>query len=491
MVGLEANYFEAGQVLSLQRRVLRGALWTGSSTVILMPLQVLQLAVLGRSLGTGEFGRYVLLNTVTITAVGLSDFGVTEVLSRRGARAWAQHDHAETVNAARQIATWYYVRLWLPLLLVSFFATGTALAMYAAALAINALSVGPAAVSTVRSEYRGPSIVKVVAAVAAAVSSSGAAIAWQDAELAFGLAALCGSSCNLLLLVNKHPGTARMQPVLPRLPRVDKADLKLGLSAYAVFQTQEFVFGRTELFFFSKAQSVQLGLYAAGQTVAARATLLLDSLFAPLPIALSEAVARRPDATAVPVRSMLDAAGCLMRLTAFPILALSVAVPPLLFGDNYDDAAIVAVCLTALSLLQTYCLTHGAIRFATGRLHATVIIGAAAVTLDIALSITLIPSMGAAGATIAAASAGLLFLASNAVHAHRIIAASVLRSFLGVVMLVLAGSANAVALTMLDDGFVALPIVVALAVPMCALIQGRGDLMAYVRLLKRARGVTT
>jgi len=402
----------------LRRRALQGALWTSGTTALLVPVQVAQLALLGRLLGVDGFGRYALLQTVAVTAIGLSDLGVSDALSRRGARA-ASGRHSRAISgAARQVATWYLLRLWVPLVPLALLMEPATACLYAVALLVNALSMSAAATLTMSSDYRAASLIKTLGTLVAVGATVAAASYRADPELVLVAGALAGNVVSLLLL-RALPAGERLRHLLPQLPRLTRADVRIGLGVFSLTQLEQYVFGRTELFFFSDSQAAARGGYAAGQSVAARSTLLLDALFGPLPIALAEAHASGAEAWQRAARQVLTVTSRVIRAAAAPLLALSISVPPLLFGSQYDHALAVTEVLTAVSLLQTTALPHGALRFALGSYASAVPIGIGAVLLDVLLCLTLVPRYGAAGAAAAATASGTVYVTCNAVWLHR------------------------------------------------------------------------
>lgn len=411
---------------SLRGRVLRGAFWTTSTTTLLVPVQVVQLALLGRLLGVAGFGRYALLQTVAVTAVGLSDLGVTDVLSRRGARASAAAGMTEVQDAARQLATWYLLRAWIPLVPLALLMPARSLAVYALASLVNVAGLSAAAMLTMTSQYRASSLVKVVSQllftlVAVLLASRNAS---SSDVLATGtlVANLVGTA--VLLGV---PKGLRLQLLLPRRPRLSRSDFRISVGAFSLGQLELYVFGRTELFFFDASQELQRGLYAAGQSVAARSTLVLDASFGPLPTALADAHARGTEAFSRAVDQVLVSTTVLVRCVAPVLLVLSVLLPPVLLGPEYRRALVLTAVLTAVSLLQTVCLVHGALRFALGAYGSAVPIASCAVVLDVGLCVLLVPRIGAAGAVVAASSSGIAYLSANMFWLSRLLPALRLR----------------------------------------------------------------
>lgn len=434
---------------SLTRRVLQGAAWTSGTTVVNALVGIVSVVVVARVLEPAEFGRYALLQLIFTTAMALSELGVSDLVMRRGARANGVQDQDGVRRAARAYTTWYAVRAPLPTGLALWLLEPRAAGLYIVAVLVNAASMGAAAWLGMRSEYKAASLTRSVAILVGASTAAVVALQTRDAGDTLAASTLASAASNLLLLMGV-PARNRLSLLTPGSLTFSSSEYRVGFGNFATTQVQEYVFGRTELFFFPRSQAAAQGLYAAAQTLAARATIVLDALYAALPIALVESAARDREAMAAAYQRVLRLTSLLLLVVAAPISLAVVAVPPVLFGQEYRGAVPLVAVLTSISLLQTAGMPYAGVRYALGRTGAPAVIGGVCVAIDIALSVALIPSRGATGAAIAATVAAGIFLTADALFVARLVpGAGVVRQYLFNVTVVLSALGAAAALIVL------------------------------------------
>lgn len=410
---------------------------------------IVSVVVIARVLEPAEFGRYALLQLVFTTAMALSELGVSDLVMRRGARANGVQDQEAVLRSARAYTTWYLVRAPLPAGLALWLLEPRAAGIYVMAVLVNAASMGAAAWLGMRSEYKAASLTRALAIFAGALTAAGVAVQTRDAGATLAAATFTSAACTLLLLTGV-PARKRLSLLLPGPLTFSTTEYRVGFGNFATTQVQEYVFGRTELFFFPRSQASAQGLYAAAQTLAARATIVLDALYAGLPIALVESAARDREAMAAAYRRVLRVTSLLLLAVAAPISLAVVSLPPLLFGEEYRGVAPLVAVLTSISLLQTAGMPYAGVRYALGRTGTPAMIGAVCVVIDVALSLALIPSRGATGAAVAATVAGGIFLTADAWFVARLVpGAGVVRQYLFNVTVVLSALAAAAVLVVL------------------------------------------
>lgn len=394
-----------------RRTVTSSALWTSASALIGVPIAVVTTVLLARTLAPSGFGAYALYGFLLTSLGALADLGYGSALLRRGALAAGTGDEAALLRAVRAGTTWSLLQLpavaGIGLLVLPSTRAGL---VYALAAACSLGALGPSHYLVMTSNLKRSSQLKVATALVSSIATVWVAAASGRADLTFAVAALASTL----------PTFAQVVAVPPRLRRavftpgplgLDRHDLLFGAGNLLHGQLSGFVFSRSELLFFTPAQSGARGGFAAAQTLAARCTLLIDALLGNLSTALTSVSGRGRDHLHRTMQLISDTV-VLLLLVASPLaLAALVVLSEPVLGRGYAEVGAPAVALGAVSLLQSGAAPLLSLRFAERSIRPVLMAGAVSAAVDVAAAAALVPAHGLWGAVAANCLGGGLFLA--------------------------------------------------------------------------------
>ena len=399
---------------ALHRRVLRSAAWSTLSTLVGVPIGVVSTLIVARALGAEEFGRLALYTFVTGLVFGLVELGLGQSLHQRGAQALGRGDHDEVVRCARAALTLALLRL--PLVIVAGFLVLPGLVapvLYAIAMVFALAFIGPSYYLVSISDLAYASQLKLGSTVLVAVGGAVAAVLSERADVTFGVTALAANVATVLLVFGVAAQHRRAVMTPGRLI-LTRGDVSFGLANFANGQLIGFVFSRSELLFFPAGAATARGTFAAAQTIAARSTLALDSLFAALPMALSTAAGTGAEALERAFRRVSATVLVLLAGLAPTLTVVVVSVVSPAFGRDYVGVAPLALVMTSVSIAQSGIEPLNLLRYARRQVRPMLAAGLSATVVDLAAAAWLVPRHGAAGAAAANAGSGLLFVVVTA-----------------------------------------------------------------------------
>lgn len=434
-------------MLNLGDRVVRGAVWSGGATLVSIPVGIVVTIALARVLGPRDFGALAVYTFVTALAMGISDLGVSDALIQRATAALGRGELHRVTSLCRAALSWGLVRT--PVVCVVGFVAlpgRYAALLFAVGVMVAHCMGGASYYLTATSNVRALSQVKLLAVVISGASSVVTAITTGDPALTFAV-----SSAGTLLPSVLH--FAYIEPHRRRsllLPgRIDlRGQYGFALASFFNGQLTSFVFSRSEILFFGPSQAVARGAFAVAQTISARATMVIDSLYASLAPGLSTAGGRGADALTDAMARVLRVTSLLVTMCAPAVLALAIVVAVPAFGEGYAGIAWPVAAMTAMALVRTASAPYSAFRFAERALMPLLAAGVGATAVDVLLAVVLIPRMGMTGAAIANVAAGAVhLLVSGGLLARR----AVLRPHVGshvAHMVVVVSSSTGLALVM-------------------------------------------
>jgi hypothetical protein len=175
-------------------------------------------------------------------------------------------------------------------------------------------------------------------------------------------------------------------------------------------QLNNLVFSKSEILFFSPAQSADRGRFAAAQTIAGRSTLLVDALLGNLAIAMASALGRGAEVMRRSFRLASESVSLLFIVLApITLAAVALLTGPVL-GHGYQGLAGAATALAAMSLLQSGAAPLLALRFAQKTIGPLIAAGAAGALVDLGIAALLVRHHGVVGAVIANVAGSAIYL---------------------------------------------------------------------------------
>jgi O-antigen/teichoic acid export membrane protein len=397
---------------ALGAETIGGSLWTAGSTVASAILSAASTVIVARALDSTVFGRYNYLFYIVVLVTKLADFGIT----------------ARITNAlviALPLGQLARVRAEMRLLLRFGLVKAVALAIFVAALlhrdpvaaAIGGvgtfLQIATSALSTAilaQKRFRLLSLAALGVTVAQSVLTSWVALATSSAELTLAVF-LGGQVVTAVIGIAFAPwsviwGKVASKRVLPS--RRDNLSAQLALYAFGVCQL--IVFGKSETIVLGYTdQAVALGLFAIATTVAARATLLMDSLHGALLPGIGEASTRDREAVGRAYSTSIRFSSLLVLITALVLGPPLVVYGPVILGA--DGAAVQIACAVTLagSLLQSFVYPLTVVASVEVQRRAIMIPSVIGAAVDVAAAVALVPAYGIYGAMTASVLAAVTY----------------------------------------------------------------------------------
>ena len=388
--------------------------------MLALPLAIGVSVVLARTLGPEGFARFALLSFLVPLVFTISDLGVSQAAMREASRAYAAGDLATTRALLGKILGWNLLRFPVLCALTLVLVDGSATTS-AALAAYLLIALGSAGVNlSLNAENRVAVLAKVafVQAIAAAAVSIAAAVAGASPETIFALSLASGAVATPLWLLAASPHLRRAA-LVPRLPRGLGAGFwRYGVSALAVSLLTLLVFSRSEVVLLDLFEEQQaLAVFALAYGLAQRLTTPVDTLLGPLVPALAALDAAHPDRLRAGFQRALRLAATAVAFLAASAVAGMVFLAPFLFGSEYEDVGLAFAALAGISLFQSAAQPYTALVYAVGRPQIALRALAAALVVDVAVAVALIPPLGLWGAVIANAAGALvaIVLAARAV----------------------------------------------------------------------------
>lgn len=396
----------------LQDRAVQGAAWTMVHTVISIPIAFAVNLLLARVLAPDGYGRLAFLTTLIAIAGSVVALGLSSALIQFGAKA---HAAGRTSDVQRMLSAAQGFRLLvvapiLTLLVVIFVDVSLPLLLLAIVFGVwvpAALDGAPITLFIENKTAAGAKITLVAgllvqAAVVIAVLWVGTADAVWSARVMVGAV---GIGLALVAISRAY----RRAVLRPRLPRgFPPGFWRFAIPTGAAALIGDLALSRTEVLYLTWLSTPEaVGLFALAFGVAGHVFAPAHALTGPLLPAISGITEVEPDKVAAAFGRTLRASATVVSLlvvTAVPALAVLV---PLLYGEDFAAAAPAVLVLGIVGGLAV--LAGPVSAFVMARLSARVILGAnlSALAVNLAVALTLIPTIGMWGAVASNAAASL------------------------------------------------------------------------------------
>jgi O-antigen/teichoic acid export membrane protein len=399
----------------LQRRAITGSVWTAIHVLVYLPVAFVANAFVARSLGVSDYGHLAFLTVTLGLTLLFANFGFTTASIQRGSRAEAGGRRNEANDLLRR-SLGFHLIVEMPI------AVAVAIVLTRGDPFWKVVTIGTAVVLT--SLFSGATLAIIIqnrtaaaaqlailanlllqgASVAAALLSESASAVWVVRTLITALAL----GLNFMLLDRERRKTA----LHPRLPRkLGPGFWRFALLSWAASLVALLVFSRSEIFLLQAFnQPEALGIFALAFGLSQQITAPVDSLLLPLLPAIAGILSSWPErALGAFERSTRVSALICGGIAAALVPALVYAIP-LIYGRAFESAAWLFVPLALVSIFQS--VNNPVTAFVQGRERAGLRLkaNAAALLVDVAIALVLIPPFGAWGAVVAAAVGQLIVI---------------------------------------------------------------------------------
>lgn len=400
----------------LQDRAVEGAVWTMVHTVIAIPIAFAVNLLLARVLAPDGYGRLAFLTT-TITILGsLIALGLSSAMIQFGAKAHSRGDEDE-VRRILSASQGFRLIIVAPLLtVVIVWLVDVPVGLLALAIAFGvwfpaAFDGGPITLFIENKSAAGARIAMVsnlIVQVGVVVSvlwvgTADSVWATRIVLVAFGIT---------LALLAIRPDYRRAV-LRPRLPRGFPAGFwRFALPTGAASLVADLALSRTEVLYltwWSTPHSV--GLFALAFGVAGHVFAPAQALTGPLLPAIAGLREVDPDRVADAFARTLRTASTIVGLLSAAALPALVVLVPLLYGQEFAEAAPAVLALGVVGALMV--LAGPVSTFVLARLSARTLLAASlwALAVNLACAVSLIPLLGLWGAVVSNAAGSLTQLA--------------------------------------------------------------------------------
>ena len=373
-----------------------------TATVVNAVVSGASTVVVARALATAAFGEYSYWIFLMGLIASLSELGVNARGMNVVVRLWSGGDTGSTAAEMRRLLRFGLGRalvLGMATTIV-FHAHPVAAVLIAAATMLRSLSTALSVFLVAQRRYRVLATSSVGVTVAQGIATSWVAIATHDAALTVGVffagqlidvAVACAFAPWHLLF---HRADERVS--LPRLqPRTLLAFYVLGICQLVIFSRSE------TLVLHHANETIALGLFAIATTLAARATLLTDALYASLVPSLGAAANRDRDRAGRAYSTAVRFSSLVVLLTALVLGPAIVVLGPIILGASGGPVRVATAIVLGGSLLQTFVYPLTAIASVEMQRKAVALPAFFGAAFDLVAAIVLVPRYGLSGAAMA------------------------------------------------------------------------------------------
>jgi len=398
----------------LQRRALRGAAWSTASILVGLPLAVAASVVVARTLGPREFGRFAYLTFLVPLLYQTTDLGVGQATVRSASRAFAVGSLGDTRDVIAKGAGWNLLRMPLVfgLILVVAHPSPLLTVVLTGFLVVNMGGAGFA--FALSAENRGAVAARLafIGGIAAGVASITAALAGASGTTVWA-AAWASSIVAFPVSVAVTNPDLRAAAFRPRLPRALPAGFwRFAVLSAAVSLLYALVFSRSEIVILNAFGDHQaLAVFALAYGLAQRLTLPVDTMLGPLVLAMSALDAAHPERLRPAFDRALRVASFGTAFVGAAALAGVALLAPYMYGSAYHGVGVVFAALAVVSLVQSAAQPYVALAYAQARPGAALRAYTAALVVDVAVTVALIPRIGVWGAVAGNAGGGIVAVA--------------------------------------------------------------------------------
>ena len=411
----------------LQQRAVRGIASSALATVVAMPLAIAVSVVLARTLGPEGYARFAYLAFAVHLLQSVTDLGFAQAIGREASRAYSSGDLERTRELCSRNLGFNLLRLpvvYAGALVIARPSPAVALGLLAAfACTYAAMGVN----ASLNAENRGATMARLALAssLVTSAATAGAALAGASATTVWAMS-FASAAVVVPGWIRAANPALRRAALRPRLPRgLPAGTWRFALVSAAAALGTMLVFSRSEVLVLQAFEETHaLAVFALAYGLSQRLTTPIDTVLGPLIPALSALDAAEPGRLDEGVARALRLAAAAAAGVAAAGVAGTALLAPLLYGSGYGSVGAAFAALAGVSLLQSAAQPYLARAYALGRPGLVLRALVAALAVDMAAAIALIPVAPLAGALAANALGGavavcLLVRASGGLHAVR------------------------------------------------------------------------
>lgn len=391
---------------ALQDRAVRGLTWTMIHTVVAIPIGFAVNLLLARLLAPEGYGRLAFLTELITIAGSVLAIGLTPAIIQFGSKAHAAGRDREVTRilSASQGFRLLVVAPALTVLVVLLVDVPWPFLLIAVIFGVwvSAFVDGGPITLFIENKSDVGAKIAMVTNVAVQVGVVATVLVVGTADAVWATRVIVAAVCIGLYLIAVSP-VYRKAVLRPRLPRnFPKGFWRFALPTGLAGLIGSLVVSRTEVLFLQWLSTpTQVGLFALAFGVSAHIFAPAQALTGPLIPAVSGLREVGPDKLDLAFRRTLRASSTIASLLVAAAIPALTLLLPLLYGDDFRDAA---PAVLVLGLVGGLAVSTGPVSaFALARLSARILLIANVVALvvDVVLAIALIPMIGLWGAVIA------------------------------------------------------------------------------------------
>lgn len=394
---------------------MKASWWTAIQSMIGLPIAVGVNLVVTRELGPSEFGIVASYMTVYGIIITVLTGGVHDATLQWGAAAYARNDRAELELLARRCAGWHMLASPIAgLAAIILLHRESALTQAVGAFSMTFTMFFGATVITMTAVSLNTVLAKIslvlgmatqLAVITAAIQSHGAGPTWV-ARIAVGVAAPA-------MVIALAPPWIRRAAIRPLLPRHWPAGFaKYAARTFVAGLVASLVFSRCEILVLDAyGDTTSAGLYALAAGLAVQLTSPIDAMLGPLLPAAASLTAVGRERIAAAINRGMRLGGVITAPLAMIGIPLVTILVPVIYASRFASTGDLFVALAVMSCLQS--VFHPVTAFVSALRKPVLVlaINGAALAVDLALVVALIPSIGAAGAVVANTAGQVISLA--------------------------------------------------------------------------------
>jgi O-antigen/teichoic acid export membrane protein len=406
-----------------QLHAARGAFWTLVYVVSAIPLALVANVVVSRSLGPTGFGRVAVYVIVLGVVSELSNLGYSTAAIRWGTAAWARGDRDFYRSTLSKSLGWHLF-VQAPLLaavavILGGLSTPSLIAPLIVGVVLPCATSSAALLLTMKSRTDRLAQLSLLNVTLVQASTMVAAVLTGDAESTWVATLLAGGFGSAVLFAALSGEEKKDALRIQRPQRHPDGFTRFAVLSGANSVLQTLVATRSEVVILAAlGYGAETGQFALAFGVAGMVTAPVNALIGPLVPAAIGLLETAPDRAHEAYLRALQVSGM------FTGIVLGVVVPavamlfPFLYGDPYVESVALFLALAACSCVVS--VTNPALAFlnAMGVAGALVRRSVAALTVNVALALTLIPLVGLWGA-VAANAVGALANCIPVLALHR------------------------------------------------------------------------
>jgi O-antigen/teichoic acid export membrane protein len=395
-----------------QRSAARGAVWTLIYVLSSIPLGILANIVVSRSLGPTGFGRVAVFVIVLGVASELSNLGYSASAIRWGSAAWARGDHDDFRSTLAKSLGWHLLVQAPVLAAVAVVLAGLSdvalMVPLVVGVVLPCIASSAALLLTMKSRTDRLAQFSLLNVTVVQTSTMTAAVLTGRPDVTWAATLVAGGVGSAVLFAALSTEERRVC-VAVELPRRQPR----GFNRFAVLSgansvLQTLVATRSEVVILaSLGYGAETGQFALAFGVAGMITAPVNALIGPLVPAAIGLLQTAPERAHEAYLRALSVSAMFSGIVLGVLVPAVALLLPFVYGGPYAESAGLLLALAACSCIVS--VTNPALAFlnAFGVAGALVRRSVAALALNVALALALIPVLGLWGAAIANAAGAL------------------------------------------------------------------------------------